>query len=132
MSAASRSVRKDPVGFSPLPEIADEADKGALGLAEQLLRKGKGIALFPEGTRTKNGSVGSGKPGIGFLACRTGVPVIPAYIHNSFKALPRGAKWFTFVPITVTYGKPLYFSEDSSSDVTKRSELYKQATETIM
>jgi len=108
------------------------ADKHALSLAEKLLKEGKGIVIFPEATRTRDGNLQKAKPGIGFIIGRVDCPVIPAYIHNTFKAMPRGSKWFKSVPVTVTYGKPIYFSFDDNVNIKKRNESYQKIADQVM
>jgi len=74
--------------------------------AIQLLRQGKAVVIFPEGTRSRKGELLPFNPGIGFLAISLGVPVVPAYIANADK------KFFSlmlrFHPLKVTYGTPVY------------------------
>ncbi len=60
--------------------------------AEELLRKGKVLLIFPEGTRTRDGHLGKFKEGACRLAERAGVPILPAVFLNSRELLPRG-KW---------------------------------------
>lgn len=62
-------------------------DRNALSISREKLRAGFGLILFPEGTRSKTGVLGSGKPGIGMLALEAGVPIVPARIENSRKFL---------------------------------------------
>jgi 1-acyl-sn-glycerol-3-phosphate acyltransferase len=62
-------------------------DPGLFKTCSKLLQKNKTLILFPEGTRSKNGTLLSFKPGIGFLAATNSVPVIPCNIYgarNSF------------------------------------------------
>jgi len=42
--------------------------------------------MFPEGTRSKDGRVKDGKIGVGMLAHKAGVPIVPVYIENTRKA----------------------------------------------
>jgi len=79
-------------------------DRSALARSEEVLKKGYGLILFPEGTRSRTGELGSGKPGIGMLARKAMVPILPAYIENSraFWKLP-----FTGKRIRVRFGRPL-------------------------
>ncbi len=48
------------------------------------------VILFPEGTRTRDGSVGAFRRGLALLVKRTGAPVVPAGLRGPFRALPRG------------------------------------------
>ena len=60
-----------------------EHDVGAFKRAQLLLKNGEAVLLFPEGSRSKTGELGAVKPGVGMLAYKAGVPVVPIYIHNS-------------------------------------------------
>lgn len=62
-------------------------DRNALTISLRKLQDGFGLILFPEGTRSRTGELGRGKPGIGMLALEAGVPIIPARIENSRKFL---------------------------------------------
>lgn len=54
------------------------------------LKAGFPLVLFPEGTRTRDGSVGVFRRGLTLLVKRTGAPVVPAGLRGPFRALPRG------------------------------------------
>jgi 1-acyl-sn-glycerol-3-phosphate acyltransferase len=79
-------------------------DRNALSMSENALRDGFGLILFPEGTRSKTGELGPGKPGMGMLARKAEVPIMPVYIKNSkiFHKL-----WFTGKRLEVWFGKPI-------------------------
>lgn len=72
------------------------------------LKNNKVIILFPEGTRSPDGNLQAAKPGVGLLACRTGVPVVPARVFGSFKAFGKDGKFRPGTPVSVVFGKPLY------------------------
>jgi 1-acyl-sn-glycerol-3-phosphate acyltransferase len=57
----------------------------------EILESGQALVMFPEGTRSKDGKIREGKIGIGMLARKAGVPIVPVYIVNSKKA------WFNFL-----------------------------------
>ena len=56
------------------------ADKDAMGLAREILERGDVVVIFPEGTRTRPGALGSAKRGVGRLALETGAPVVPVAV----------------------------------------------------
>jgi 1-acyl-sn-glycerol-3-phosphate acyltransferase len=100
------------------------ADTGALKECFRRIREGGPLLLFPEGTR--HGAAGEKKAlaGVGFLAQKAGVPVVPVFIDGSEKALPPGAKLPRRTKIRVIYGKPIHFKgtkdyDDVASQVMK-------------
>ena len=70
---------------------------------------GELVGLFPEGTRTADGTLGDLKPGFVTLARRGGVPVYPVGIAGAFEALPRSRKLPIPGPgrVRVVFGEPL-------------------------
>ncbi|MBP7215977.1 MAG: AMP-binding protein [Candidatus Omnitrophica bacterium] len=61
-------------------------------VCEELIKSNHSIILFPEGTRTQDGSMKTFKPGLGSLAMNLRVPILPVYIHGAFDALPKGKR----------------------------------------
>jgi 1-acyl-sn-glycerol-3-phosphate acyltransferase len=93
-----------------LDSIEIDRERGGLsGLREMLsrLRSGKVVLLFPEGTRTDDGSIGVVKPGFFPIAKRSDVPLIPVAIVGAFECMPKGSKWIFPKPIAVVFGKPI-------------------------
>ena len=82
---------------------------GAEGLKETLrrLRAGGIVTLFPEGSRSQNGELGVLKSGIGLLASRAKVPIVPVAIAGAFEAWPRSSKLPRPHPLRVHYGAPI-------------------------
>jgi 1-acyl-sn-glycerol-3-phosphate acyltransferase len=71
------------------------------------VKNGELLVMFPEGRRSETGKLLEGKRGIGTIASFGRVPVIPAFITGSDKALPPGATWLRRVKISVIFGKPV-------------------------
>jgi 1-acyl-sn-glycerol-3-phosphate acyltransferase len=84
------------------PVKRGEADRQSLRAAETQLKAGKVFMIFPEGTRSKIHQLGQGHVGLGMIALRAGVPVVPVAVWGSeytFKKLRP--------PVTISYGKPV-------------------------
>ena len=67
--------------------------------------------LFPEGTRSRDGSMSPFKPGLGMMIAGAPVPVVPCWIEGAFHAFPAASKLPRPVPITLRVGAPLTFAE---------------------
>lgn len=59
----------------------------------QVLAAGWSVVVFPEGTRSKDGWLGTVRLGAAYLAADAGVPVVPVAIRGTFAAMPRGRGW---------------------------------------
>lgn len=99
--------------LNAFPLKDDGIDVGAIKEAIRRIKKGNIVLIFPEGTRTRDGSIGEIHRGIAMIANRTGSPVVPAVIHGAFEAWPRTRKMFRLRPIRVAFGRPLYYNNSA-------------------
>lgn len=86
----------------------------------EVLRKGKKLIIFPEGTRTKTGEMGEFKKMFAILSKELDVPVIPVAIKGAFHAMPSGKKFpKPFAKIEVNFLRAVYpkgLTHESLSD----------------
>jgi len=75
------------------------------------------ILFFPEGERTLTGKMSPFKEGIGMLVSTMEVPVVPVGIDGLLESFPRGRRFPRFGKVTVRFGKPLFFPEESFSNI---------------
>ena len=73
------------------PVHRESADREALQRAEEVLRRGELLVLFPEGTRREGRVVEDLMEGATFLSARTGAPIVPIGIGGSDLAMPKGS-----------------------------------------
>jgi 1-acyl-sn-glycerol-3-phosphate acyltransferase len=86
------------------PVKRGEADRQAMRAADDLLKKEKVLVIFPDGTRSKTCTLAKAHAGLGMIALRSGVPVLPVAVWGSEHALKK------FRPqVTVCYGEPMIF-----------------------
>jgi 1-acyl-sn-glycerol-3-phosphate acyltransferase len=86
-----------------------EADIGAIRIALQALKSGKGLLIFPEGTRSHDGVIKEAKAGAGLLAFKSGVPVVPIHIRGANDILPRNSYFPTGnARVRVRFGDALW------------------------
>jgi 1-acyl-sn-glycerol-3-phosphate acyltransferase len=120
----------DTVGTIPVDRDGGQ-DVGALKRVLRALAEGKVMILFPEGTRSLDGRLQKPRPGVGFIVCKTQVPVVPARIFGSYEAFGKGAKLPRFgSPVRVVFGKPI--PPSVYDDPTAGKERYQVASERIM
>jgi 1-acyl-sn-glycerol-3-phosphate acyltransferase len=79
-------------------------------LRERLLEEPCGYILFPEGTRSRDGTMGPFKAGLGMLVASTEVPVVPCHLRGTYDVLPAHRKWPRLKPIVLRIGEPLGFA----------------------
>ncbi len=89
----------------PIDRRRPGGDIAALRAVLQALRSHP-VLVFPEGTR-RRGEAAVGLPGVGWLALRAGVPVLPAALLGAGDAMPRGAIWPRRRPLLVRVGPPI-------------------------
>ncbi len=119
----------DRVGTIPVDRDGG-SDVTAIKRVLQSLKAHRPVILFPEGTRTPDGNLQTPKPGVGLLACRTQVPVVPARVFGSYEAFGKEGKLRLGTPVNVVFGSPLQPKEyDHPSDGKER---YQRASERIM
>ena len=92
-----------------IPIKRGTSDFRALREALRRMKAGTPLILFPEGTRGYSERPKEPQPGVGFLTRKSGLPVVPARIEGSDKALPPGAKWFKSHQVKVVFGRPIAF-----------------------
>ena len=89
-------------------------DEEAFKTADAILERGDCMLIYAEGGRSRSGGLGQPRPGIGRIALRSGVPVVPMAIHGS--AGVRGWKRLRFPKVTVQYGEPLVFPAEAEPE----------------
>ncbi len=80
------------------------ADRTAIRTALALLEGGKVVGIFPEGTRSKTGELGRAEGGLGMIAVKAGVPVVPTVVTGTNKVFRHGQ---LFPRFTVAFGPPV-------------------------
>lgn len=83
-----------------------ERDRGAQKFSLDTLAAGRPIAIFPEGTRSRNGRLHEGKPGTALIAMRSGAPIVPAAISGTHRIFPGGSRWPRASRVRIRYGAP--------------------------
>jgi 1-acyl-sn-glycerol-3-phosphate acyltransferase len=101
------------VGAIPVERYA--ADYGSIKRVLRTLAQGKKVLLFPEGVRTFDGRFRAPMPGVGLLVHRSQVPVIPTYIHGTYRAWPRHRRFPIPARAVVVFGEPVRFGGEATT-----------------
>ena len=105
-----------------------EGDRGAQRLAAAVLANGRPLALFPEGTRSRDGQLKEGRAGAALLAMRSGARVLPVGIAGTHRIFEGRRRWPQRTPLVFRIGKPFRLPHADDLD---RSEL-RAGTDRIM
>src|SRR5271170_1088018 len=89
-----------------LPIDRDGRDVSGLRRIIKMLKDGHGVLLFPEGTRSTDGTLQPAEPGAGLVALKAAVPILPVRVFGTFESLSRHTGRLRFHPIRVVIGKP--------------------------
>lgn len=91
-----------------LPVDRNGKDISGLRGIIKMLKSGQSVLVFPEGTRTLDGTLQPAEPGAGLLAVKGGVRVLPTRVFGTYEALPRGGGGYRRYPLRVVIGKPYW------------------------
>jgi 1-acyl-sn-glycerol-3-phosphate acyltransferase len=98
------------MGQVPVDRSAGSAAQAAMDTAVRLLREGKLLGIYPEGTRSPDGRLYKGKTGVARMALEAGVPVIPVAMIGTDRVNPIGSRIWRPYPVHIRIGEPLDFS----------------------
>ncbi len=111
------------------PVHRESADRSAMRHAEEVLRQGQVLVMFPEGTRQEGEHVDGLQEGAAFLAARTGAVLVPIGIGNSDLAMPKGRLIPKPLKIRVVVGQPMDAPERSEGGRVARSRVHAATAE---
>ena len=110
--------------LNAFPVRRETGDRGAIRAAFEALEQKRALLLFPEGTRSRSGKIQSAKTGIGMIAVRNGVDIVPVAVLGTYQA------WRNIFHrrIRVIFGKPIAIAPFLNSPLPKK-EVYRQVGE---
>jgi len=111
--------------LNAIPLDRSGVPRAALKKAIGLLRAGKMVLLFPEGTRSRTGELGEARAGVGMISVATGLPVVPVYVEGTGRILGallggRGVR--------VRFGAPMFLRQIPGA----RKDRYRRLGEQVM
>ena len=118
------------IGVIPVDRSGGEAGEASLRKGAEILRSGRLLTIYPEGTRSPDGRLYRGKTGPVRLALRTGAPLIPVAMIGSFEILPAGARIPKIRRVGIRVGRPLDLSRYSGGENDRF--LLRSATDELM
>jgi len=119
------------LGAVPVSRASNASAAGALKGFMKLYHEGSDVLIFPEGGRTLDGKLQPLEAGVALIAAHEHAPILPVFIHGSFKAMPPGSAFVKPTKLRVTFGKPLRFSDEVYDSKAGRKIIMDSLTETF-
>ncbi|HBJ86626.1 MAG: lysophospholipid acyltransferase family protein [Prosthecobacter sp.] len=116
--------------WQAIPIDRDKPDASSLKATIRLLRAGKKVLIFPEGTRSPDGKLQRAEAGVGLFIAKGGAPVLPVRIFGTHEAYPRGAKTLRPARITLVIGD--LWQPDLASYSQTGKDLYQALADEVM
>ena len=98
------------VGQVPVDRSGGSAARAAMDTAVRLLREGKLLGIYPEGTRSPDGKLYKGKTGVARMALESQVPVVPVAMIGTDRVNPIGSRMWRPRKVRIRIGEPIDFS----------------------
>ncbi|MBU6277785.1 MAG: 1-acyl-sn-glycerol-3-phosphate acyltransferase [Actinomycetales bacterium] len=98
------------VGQVPVDRTGGRASEAAIITGVRILSEGKLLGIYPEGTRSPNGTLYRGKTGLARMALEAHAPIIPVAMINTYEIQPPGTLLPRLRRVGVRIGQPLDFS----------------------
>ena len=103
----------------PLPQKG--AVRHALAYMGRLADMGRNILLFPEGERSRHGSLLPFRPGLGLMVKELRMPVVPVHIFGIEKIMPPGQAWPKRGRVAVAFGDPIAFGKETPEEIVEKA-----------
>lgn len=116
--------------WQSIPIDRDKPDASSLKATIRFLRQGEKVLIFPEGTRSPDGTLQPAEAGVGLFIAKSKAPVLPIRIFGSYEAYPRGAKTLRPARITLVVGD--LWHPDLDSYQKEGKELYQALAQDVM
>ena len=100
--------------FGVFPIQRGQGDLGAIEHAVKLVKSGRVLGMFPEGTRSYNGALRQAKTGVVRIAMMANVPIVPAVVINSLEAQRRIGQFWRRPQVIVRFGTPIHFAGNAA------------------
>lgn len=124
MAAFFRGIGQVPVERADPRSAASVIDVGV-----ELLRQGRALGIYPEGTRSPDGQLYKFRTGVARLALRSGAPIVPVGLVGTREVQPPGERMWHRAPVGVHFGAPLRFGHRAGEE--RSARVLREITDTV-
>jgi 1-acyl-sn-glycerol-3-phosphate acyltransferase len=117
------------MGQVPVERADTRAAASVIDIGVDVLRQGKALGIFPEGTRSPDGNLHKFRTGVARLALRSGAPVIPVGVIGTRDVQPPGERRWHRAEVAVHFGMPLQFGHRAAEE--RSARVLREVTDTI-
>ena len=114
-----RFIASSLAGVLPVRRSGGGSYDALLAAAGPALKAGRTVVIYPEGTRSTDGSIGEFRSGALRLARECGVPIVPVALTGTADVLPKGGRWSP-APMQVRIGEPIDADAFSAAQLRER------------
>jgi 1-acyl-sn-glycerol-3-phosphate acyltransferase len=107
-------------GHVPVERADTRAAASVIDIGVDVLRDGRALGIFPEGTRSPDGRLYKFRTGVARVALRSGAPVIPVGLVGTREVQPPGERRWHRAPVAVHFGPPLHFGDRAGEERSAR------------
>jgi 1-acyl-sn-glycerol-3-phosphate acyltransferase len=111
-----RFIATSLAGVLPVRRSGGGSYDALLAAVAPALKAGRTVVIYPEGTRSTDGTIGEFRSGALRLARECGVPIVPVALTGTADVLPKGGRWSP-APMQVRIGEPIDPSTASATDL---------------
>jgi 1-acyl-sn-glycerol-3-phosphate acyltransferase len=116
--------------YGVFPIRRGQGDVDAIQFAAELVKGGRILGMFPEGTRSRTGVLRQGKSGVARIALMSQAPVVPGVVLNSLETLKKLGRPWQRPEVYVRFGEPLIFDGDPGNREVVYATLHRIMVET--
>jgi 1-acyl-sn-glycerol-3-phosphate acyltransferase len=117
------------LGHVPVERGDTRAAAGVVDIGVEVLKAGKALGIFPEGTRSPDGRLHKFRTGVARVALRSGAPVVPVGLVGTREVQPPGERMWHRAKVAVHFGTPLHFGGRAAEE--RSSRVLREVTETV-
>jgi 1-acyl-sn-glycerol-3-phosphate acyltransferase len=119
------------LGAVPVSRADSASAASALKGFFKLLEEGNDVLLFPEGSRSPDGTLQPLEGGVGLIAAHSRAAILPVFIGGTYAAMRSGTTLFRPAKISVTFGKLLVFEPETFTGKGAREKIMAALTESL-